>query len=59
MKTFSKSELEKIYKENSNDDAAKILGVSVPTMLKLLKESGIEQKGRGGHNHEKKIQVVD
>lgn len=59
MKTMSKQELEYIYRNNSNDRAAEVLGVSIPTMLKLLKENGVEFKGQGGHNHDPKIRVVD
>lgn len=50
MKTISKENLEKIYKENTNDKAAEILGISVPTMLKYVKQAGIEIKGAGAHN---------
>lgn len=40
-------ELEKTYRENSLDDAAKIVGVSVPTLLRRVKAAGIELKGSG------------
>jgi len=56
---ITKEELEKIYKENSNDEASKILGISIPTMLKYLENNGIPLKGAGAHNNTKKIQVVD
>jgi hypothetical protein len=54
---ITKYELEKIYRDNQNEVACQILGVSMPTMLKYLKENGIELKGSGGHNN--KIQIID
>ncbi len=54
---LTKNELEKIYRENSNDDAAKIIGVSVPTMLKYLKDNGIKLKGAGANN-QKKVKII-
>ena len=59
MKTLSKKELEYIYRKNTNERAAEILEVSIPTMMNLLRDNGIECKGQGGHNHEPKIRVVD
>lgn len=59
MITVTKSELEEIYRNNDNWKAAEMLGISVPTMMKLLRENKIKEKGQGGHNHEKKIRVVD
>ena len=47
MKTLTKDELEKIYRENTNSEACKILDVSEPTFLKMLDKAGIERKGKG------------
>lgn len=55
---LTKAELERIYKENSNAKAAKILKMSIATMLKLIKEIGIQLKGRGGHNKKRKLKII-
>lgn len=44
------SELEEIYKNNTLTDAAKKLGISRSTFLRLLKESGIKRKGKGNRS---------
>lgn len=55
---LTKEELERIYKENTNKKAAKRLNVSIPTMIDIIKEAGIELKGRGGHNKKKKLKII-
>lgn len=50
---ITKADLERIYRENKNEKAAKILKVSVPTMLKHLKAAGIRLKGAGGYKKNK------
>lgn len=47
MKNITKKELEKIYMENTNDEACKILGVSKVTLLKMIDDAGIRKKGKG------------
>lgn len=47
MNNLTKSELERIYYENTNDKAAEILGITKATMIKYIKESGIVMKGKG------------
>ncbi len=60
MKTINKSELEEYYKTMSNKDLADKLGISIVTLIKILKASGIELKGKGGGlAGQPKIQVVD
>ena len=44
---ISKEELEKIYFDNTNEDAAEILGVSKVTLIKMINDAGIDQKGKG------------
>lgn len=44
---ISKEELEKIYLDNTNDKAAEILQVSKVTLIKMINDAGIEQKGKG------------
>ena len=44
---ISKEELEKIYTENTNKEAAELLGISTVTLIKLVNDAGIEQKGKG------------
>lgn len=47
MKPISKKELEELYRNNTNEDACKILGVSKVTFLSYLKTAGIKLKGKG------------
>lgn len=57
--TIEKTELEKMYNSMSNSALAAKLGVSIVTLLKLLTDSGIELKGKGGGMAaETKIKVV-
>lgn len=44
---ISKEELEKIYYEHTNFDAAILLRVSKVTLIKMVKEAGIKAKGKG------------
>lgn len=46
IKEISKVELKKIYIQNTNDKACKILGVSKVTLIKMVSEAGIELKGK-------------
>ena len=55
---ISKKELEKIYNEYSNKKAADILEISHSTLLALIKNAGIIQKGKGNRNSKRKIEVV-
>ncbi|MCP4354039.1 MAG: HTH domain-containing protein [Proteobacteria bacterium] len=60
MITINKSELVELYKTMSNKELADKLGVSIVTLIKTLKASGIELKGKGGGlAGQSKIQVVD
>ena len=53
QKTLSKQELETMREEMSTRDMAKVLGISVPTVYKLLREANIPI----GVQH--KIKLVD
>lgn len=58
--TINKKELSELYNSMSNKDLAEQLNISIVTLLKLLTDSGIELKGKGGGLTGKtKIQVVD
>jgi|AntAceMinimDraft_17_1070374.scaffolds.fasta_scaffold103202_3 maleate cis-trans isomerase len=46
-KNITKEELQKIYYENNNFDAAFLLGVSKVTLIKMVTDAGIELKGKG------------
>lgn len=39
--------LKRVYEDNTNESAARIIGVSVPTLLKKIDDAGIERKGSG------------
>lgn len=47
MKAISRSELESKYRSMKNKDLASLLGISVPTLLKIIDENKIERKGSG------------
>jgi len=50
-KQVTKEELEKIYMDNTNKEAADILGVSNVTLIEMIKRAGIELKGKGYPNN--------
>lgn len=54
MKKITKKELQEKYNKMKNADLAKELGISEPTLRKLLKQAGIKMKGSGNH----KIELV-
>jgi len=54
---ITKRELIEIYENNSNHEAARLLGVSVNTLMRVLRENGIETKGKGVRQG--KLVVVD
>ena len=55
MIKISVEELKKLYNLNSNDFVCKKLGISKPTLIKILKENNIGLKGKGPKN---KIEVI-
>ena len=58
MSTIKKEKLEKMYRSMSNTELCKKLGISYPTMLKLIDEAGIQKKG-SGNRAVPKIKVVE
>ena len=55
------TDLKELYENNSNEFVCEKLNVSMPTLLRYVKNAGIPLKGKGGgmvQNGEKKIQVV-
>ena len=57
IKKITKEQLEKLYRNNTNKDCCKILGVAETTLLTLLAEAGIEKKGKGNCKR-KKIKII-
>ena len=55
---ISKKYLELKYNSMSNDDLCKELGISYPTLMKLIDEAGIQRKGSGNKYYNDKIKVV-
>lgn len=56
---ITKAELKELYENNSNEYVCQKLGITVPTLLKYLKDAGIELKGKGGGMvSEPKIKVM-
>ena len=41
---ITKSQLEKIYNDNTNKEACRILGITVPTLIRLLRVEKIPRK---------------
>lgn len=56
---LTKQKLKELYENNTNSELCKILGVSNVTMLKYLKDAGIQLKGKGGGFAKSKIKVID
>ena len=54
---LTKEELQKIYWENSNKKACKILGVTNSTLTKYLREFNIALKGSGNRNKRGKLTI--
>lgn len=52
---ISKKELEEKYNKMKSKELAKELGVTFPTLLNYLKESGIQLKGKGNKKARKLI----
>ncbi len=44
---ITKEKLEKLYNSMTNQELCLELGVSMPTLSKMLKDSGIKRKGSG------------
>ena len=55
MIKISVTELEKLYNDNLNSFVCKKLGISVPTLVSLLKKNNIRLKGKG---YRKKVLVI-
>jgi hypothetical protein len=60
MKKINKEELKKIYRSNTNKEVCKMLDISLPTLLRYLKEFGIKRKGKGNPlGAKRKIELVN
>lgn len=59
IKEITKKEAEEAYEKNDIVKAAKELGMSVPTMYKLLKHFKIALKGRKGNGRRKFLIIND
>jgi len=61
MKQLTKKEFSDLYYSKKNIEVCEILGISEPTLLKYLEESGIKKKGMGwrGKQMRKKILGLD
>ena len=54
MVEIKKEELEKLYREKTNIEVCNILGITKPTLSKILKANNILLKGKG----KSKIKVI-
>lgn len=60
MSKITKEKLEEMYHSMNGKDLCKKLGVTYPTLLKLIDEAGIERKGSGNRAVKvRKIKVVE
>ena len=57
MLTITREELKTLYQDKTNIDVVKKLGISQPTLIKLIKANNIPLKGKG-KKHLIKVQVV-
>ena len=48
MQDISKTELAKVYYDNTNQNAMKILEVSQGTLISMVKNAGLPLKGKSG-----------
>lgn len=55
---ITKEELQKIYLEKTNKEICKKLGITMPTLVSMLKKSNIELKGAGNRIKRPKIKVI-
>lgn len=55
---LSKDELEKKYNNTRNTELAKELNITVPTLMNIIDEAGIERKGSGNAYNKDKIIVI-
>lgn len=55
---LSKDDLSKKYNSMKNEELAEELGVSIPTLMKIIDSSGIKRKGSGNPWHKEKIEIV-
>lgn len=55
--TLSKEELKKKYLSMHNEDLAAELNISMPTLLKLIDDAGIDRKGSGNAYNKEKITI--
>lgn len=58
MIEISKEKLEPIYRENGNVKAAKMLGITQPTLIKYVDAFGIQRKGKGNRDNQDKRKIV-
>ena len=55
---LQKDELEKKYNNMSNEDLAEELKVSIPTLLNIIDDAGIDRKGSGTPFNREKVTII-
>lgn len=55
---ITKKELEKLYNTMHNKALCAKLGITEPTLIKLIKKAGIKNKGSGSHKRHSKVEVL-
>ena len=56
---MTKEKLETLYRNNTNKECCRILGVSKPTLISYIEKAGITPKGKGGGFASAKIKVIN
>ena len=59
MNEINKEELQRLYDNHERKEVARMLEVSNATLGKLLKEAGIQLKGKGNRRPKKKITIKE
>jgi len=55
---IQKSKLERMYREMTNKEICKKLGITNPTLVSYLKKLDIPLKGRGNNRRTTKVKLV-
>lgn len=58
MQDLTKKKLQKVYENNTVDKAAKLLEMSIPTLLKYVKEAGIPLKSKVNGKKTPKFRII-
>lgn len=55
---LTKKKLKELYENNTNKDLCKMLNITNPTLVKYIKDAGIERKGMGNRSLKGKTKIT-